>query len=348
MVLGVGGGVVLVVVALVVAALVFAQTDPQPDAEGVVPTPLATVVLLWAAGACVFWGFWRVMRLGRAAALARGEDPDAVPRLTWRTVISPRGLARFLFAARGSVVIDDAWVGRLGAIRGWIGLLVVLSVIAWFDVTALPGLVSGALISGWNLLVVSTVVLLLVAGVLYPLVPGAERRSAGRALLRPLGVLVLFWTLAGVVALLGASDLLVAGEIRSGAELVAQLVLLAVLVWVIVFAVLAGRYAGANGFRSGEAHPALPPLITLLVSWGFVALSALAPTGSLPFLAEELESPVPQDLDRLLSWCGVATVSALCVLEIVRLAGRGHRLPAGPWAAGSASGTGAASTSQEL
>lgn len=334
MVLGVAGGSLLFVLGLVVAAVVTSATRPTPDADGAVPLPVPALVLLVLAAAVIFWGFWRVMRLGRAAALARGEDPDAAPRLTWRTVISPRGLARYLFVARESRASEDVLVGRLSTARSWVGLVVVLSVIAWFDITALAGAVEGAMISSWNLLVVSSAVVVLVTAALAVLVPASDRGAAMRSLLRPLGVLAVFWLLAGAVGLLGSavdggSQL---GDDAGAGEVAVALVLLAGLVWVITFAVLSARYAAGNAFRSVEAHPALPPLITLLVTWAFVGISLLAPLVTVPFLVEEAARPIPQTWNTVLTWSGVATVSALAVVELVRLARQGHRLPHGPWA----------------
>ena len=85
-------------------------------------------------------------------------------------------------------------------------------------------------------------------------------------------------------------------------------------------------------FNAADAHPLLPPTLTLGVTWALTGISLLGSFGvEIRLPVADVPLPIPTGVATVLSLIGTATVTGLAVWEIIWLRNKGLRLRAGPW-----------------
>lgn len=329
------GGVVGAAILFIVGAVVQGLLSTSGTESSGVGHPLTTGIFLLAA-AVFAGGFTIVYRMGIADARARGLPGDSArPLLTWRTVISPRGLSKLLFLPRGIYGIDDALMTRLALWRSYLGVGITAAVIVSTDLGALtsmaPFLVTGAV----NSFVLGTAVLVLICAFLV-LLAGEDRVRALRSMIRPGLTLAGTWALAlGFVLLLDhvLTPRLEAAVVDDDApvrEVAAALLWVALTAWLVAFFCFSLIFITRHMFASQDAHPVVPGLACAALSWAFLGLGAWAVNiGEWPLLFQAVELPVAGRLTTLLTVGGAVSVTALAGWEILRVRALGFRVR--PW-----------------
>lgn len=315
--------------------------DLEPGSTVTLEThPIGAVLYVMSLLALV-GGFVVIWLLGRARARALGQVPDAGrPPLSWRTIISPRGLSRLLFVPREVYPVDDPLMARLGLWRSGLGIAIVVgAAVAASRDTGQLAQVPGMLVTqGLNALIVGSVVLVACVLALLALVPAPQRAVARRALLRPVVTLGYTWAVAGAFLLYlrwltprlepwGEDD-----RIQNIVDFFIAIGLLVHIGWLVAFFGFGLMYIARNAFNSADAHPGLPAVFSIVLSWIFIILSVTdAVVGPVPGLVGGVQLAIPSGIALALSIGGALSVTGLAVIELVRLRRRGYRLVAGPW-----------------
>lgn len=315
----------------------FAAGEADPDLVRILSVLAVPAALAIAAG------YLGAVLAARRHNRSRGEGTGR-PRLTWRIVLSPRGLSRWLFTPRGVYDVDDPGFGRLGLARSLAGMAVFTVVIFYHEPTGIMDYGEQLFIQASNAIVVAAVVLIATAAVVFALVRADQRRSAARALSRPLLTAVVAG--AALALLIGSSLIYLsppedfAGETQRMAD-TEPLELLWILMWTpmsphllwaVCFVGFAVYYLAGHMFNATDAHPLLAPTLTLAVTWTLTGLSALGSFGvEVRLPVADLPLPIPTGVATLLSLAGTLTVTGLAVWEIAWLRGAGLSLRAGPW-----------------
>jgi hypothetical protein len=325
--------------AMISAALTERPADLQPGDTLTVKTHPVGWVLYGLGVAALIGGFVGVWIIARREARLRGEPVEAGrPRLTWRTIISPRGLSRLLFTPKGVYPVDDALMGRLGFARSLLAIAILVIVVAAYDVGSVSLLASQFVAQGLNALIVGSVVFALCGVVLAAVSDLDQRPTAWRAIRRPAITLAYTWLLA-VAFLLYVSkvlepwgDAINSREMESFSDVIVGVIYVIHVAWVVAFFCFSLIYIGRFLFNGSDAHPGLPAVTSIALSWTFIGLSFLASaTGPLPVLFGDADLPVPGTVSQILSLSGAVTVTILAVVELIRLRRMGVGLRAGPW-----------------
>lgn len=295
-------------------------------------------VLYAASALALVSGFGGVWLIGRRAARARGEQPDSGrPPLSWRTLISPRGASRLLFVPRGVYQVDDELMGRLGLARSVLGVAIIAVAVATNDPGQVGRLPGQLVTQGLNALIVGSVVLVLCCLTLLMAAPAAHRATARRAMLRPAATLAYTWLVAAgfllyLTKVLEPWAVSLADDELDLRGAVLSLIFVGHVAWVVAFFCFSLSYIARYVFNSGDAHPGLPALAAIVLSWTFIALSlATLAFGKLPVVFGDVDLPIPGGLSTALSFGGACSVTALAVVELIRLRRRGYGLRTGRW-----------------
>lgn len=300
-------------------------------------------VLAVPAALAIVAGYLGAVLAARRHNRSRGEGAGR-PRLTWRIALSPRGLSRWLFTPRGVYEVDDPGFGRLGMARSLAGLAVFVVVIFYHEPTGLLDYGEQLFIQASNAVVVAAVVLLATTVVVFALVDAGQRGRAARALGRPLltalcaGAALAGLALSSLVYLSPPEDFSGQPQRIAESEPVELLWILMWtpltphLLWALLFVGCAVYYLARNMFNAADAHPLLPPTLTLGVTWALTGISLLGSFGvEIRLPVADVPLPIPTGVATVLSLIGTATVTGLAVWEIIWLRNKGLRLRAGPW-----------------
>jgi hypothetical protein len=337
---GIAGAILFAFLLPCAASIVINVTRAlfDPSVIETPPPPSTTYYNIYAVLAAlgVMIGFTNTILAARIYNLKRDLGYGR-PRFGWRILLSPRGLARFLFTPIG-VYDSDRQHGRLlrqlSFARGALGLIVIVSVVVYYQQTTFNSYTEALTVQVTNTVLIAAAVVLLCCLASIALVSSANRGLALRATLRPLRAI--FIAAAGTTAVLLYSAYsreqnngVQQGDIR---ELPLAIGLNPHLVWLILFLAFSVYYINKSMFNVADAHPYLAPVATIAVVWTLIGLSALARIGiRLPFLSEEVILGIPRPLELLLSLGGALTTTALCLWELFQLRREGPSFRTGPW-----------------
>jgi hypothetical protein len=330
--LSLGGSAVAFLVSELFFGLILLFVPTRPDGTqpfvGVFYNIIVTVTAL-----PVLAGFGSAVAASREFNLERGRGRGR-PVFGWRILLSPRGLARYLFTPSGvydQATPADARLGRLALARSIVGVVVVAIVVVYYRGTTFNEYVDSQLGQSQNVMLFAAVAALLCCLISVVVVSGANRVRATRAVLRPLRVIVTVIIVAAAILYYSARvrQQYGTGQEQDYREAILFIVINPIAIWLLVFIVSGLYYINKSTFSVGDAHPLLPSVATVAVVWTVILVDVASI--HTPWSTVAVGPSLPARVAQFLSVFGALTATVLAVAEFVGLRRAGVRFRTGTW-----------------